>query len=367
MLLPIAIVTSFLVTFILIPVVIKVSRSVDLMDIPDRRKVHQISTPSMGGLGVFIGWVVAILISVSIFELVNLKFLLSGVFLIFILGLRDDISSLQARHKLAFQILAAVLVVFFGGIRIASLLELVGVQTVPLLLDQGLSVFLIVGLTNAFNLIDGIDGLLGLIGILASAFLGWAYLVVDQQALAILSLTFCGSLIAFLFYNWYPSRIFMGDTGSLITGFFISVMFLNFIPLAKADLAFQYPILSAPVPLAISFMILPIYDTSRVVFIRLSKGISPFVPDRNHIHHAMLRLGLNHASASVTLVLVNIAIVTATILLATVFQEWMVVVCEFVTIFLFGLVVDQIGKRKQHLAKSGQMGDSTNLFVSKSA
>ncbi len=365
MIVPIAIVTAFLVTFILMPVVINVTKSVDLMDMPDRRKVHRINTPSMGGIAIYLGWLVAILITIPIFELAQYKFLLSGVLLIYILGFRDDISSLQARHKLSFQILAGILVVYFGGIYLTDLHGFLGISEIDEQWARPLTVFAIVALTNSFNLIDGIDGLAASVTILAGSVLAWMFLEMGQLSLAILSLSLCGAMIAFLFYNWFPSRIFMGDTGSMTTGFFISVLAILAVKGLSVAESISFP--SNYISFVLSLLILPIYDTLRVTIIRLSKGISPFVPDRNHIHHAVLRLGYSHAEATSILMAANLVLIGLSIISSFYLSEAGSILIMSSAIVLFGFSVDQLGKRQKFLAISGEIQTESNLTVSKSA
>lgn len=365
MIVPVAIITAFLVTFILMPVIINVTKSVDLMDMPDRRKVHRINTPSMGGIAIYIGWLVAILITIPIFELAQYKFLLSGVLLIYILGFRDDISSLQARHKLSFQILAGILVVYFGGIYVDNLHGFLGVSEIDEQWGRPLTVLAIVALTNSFNLIDGIDGLAASITILAGSVLAWMFLEMGQLSLAILSLSLCGAMIAFLFYNWFPSRIFMGDTGSMTSGFFISVLVILALKSLSATGSVSFP--ANYVSFVLSLLILPIYDTLRVTIIRVSKGISPFVPDRNHIHHAVLRLGYSHAQATSILIGVNLGLIGLSVLSSLYLSEAGSILIISSSVVLFGWSIDRLGKKQKFLAISGEIQTESNLSVSKSA
>lgn len=301
-----AIVSSFILTFIMLPVIIKVSTSIDLLDAPDRRKIHSISTPSLGGIAIFLGFVFATLIVIPFGQFIELKFFMAGTLIIFFLGVRDDISSLQARHKLFTQLFAAFLVVVLADIRLTGFYGMLGIYEMPSWFSIPFSVFVIVTLTNSFNLIDGIDGLAGSVGVFILSCLAWFFLQVDMVPYALLSLSLVGALIAFLYFNWSPSKVFMGDTGSMMVGFSITTLIIQFINSSQSFELASGVQLNAPIALAVALLIIPIYDTLRVFIIRFMKGTNPLDPDRNHLHHGLLRLGMNHAQATMTLLLFNI-------------------------------------------------------------
>jgi UDP-N-acetylmuramyl pentapeptide phosphotransferase/UDP-N-acetylglucosamine-1-phosphate transferase len=163
---------SFLLTILLLPVIIRFFLAINLLDIPEKRKVHMHGTPSMAGIAIFFSAMVTLLFIVPLVELAAHKYVIAGAVLTFLLGFRDDISSLQAKHKLAIQTLAAFLVVELSGLRFDSLYGLFGVYEIPYLVGSAISIFFIVSLSNAFNLIDGIDGLAGVVSVLVLVFLG---------------------------------------------------------------------------------------------------------------------------------------------------------------------------------------------------
>jgi UDP-GlcNAc:undecaprenyl-phosphate GlcNAc-1-phosphate transferase len=367
MLLFLAVTIAFLLTFILLPVIIKVSRSIDLLDIPDRRKIHSISTPSLGGIGIFIGFILSMLISISFAELAELKFFLAGIILIFILGIRDDVSSLQAKHKLAVQILSAVLVVYFAGIKLQGLYGILGIFDLPTGVAEVLTVFMIVALTNSFNLIDGIDGLAGALGVIILSVFGWIFLENGHMPLAVICLSVSGSLIAFLFFNWYPSKVFMGDTGSMLLGFITSVLAIIMVNHVTAAHIIGGVYLLSPVALAVAALIIPIYDTFRVFIIRLSKRRSPLAPDRNHIHHALLKLGMNHSRAALSLIIINITILIVSFLLNNSVGNGMLIFIQVAMAISFGAVIDVLGSRKKSLGITSKVKTPKTLYISKSA
>jgi UDP-N-acetylmuramyl pentapeptide phosphotransferase/UDP-N-acetylglucosamine-1-phosphate transferase len=198
-----------------------------------------------------------------------------------------------------------------------------GVYELPVTVSYILTIFTILVIINAYNLIDGIDGLAAGIGVIASFTFGIFLYMVENTVLATLSFALCGSLIAFLYYNLSNAKIFMGDTGSLIVGLILSILAINFIeaninnPKTSEELSeflqLHFNIsnisidLSKSAPaIAIGILIIPLFDTLRVFFFRIIRRTSPFRPDRNHIHHKIIALGLNHKKASFILYFVNI-------------------------------------------------------------
>ncbi|REE01625.1 MraY family glycosyltransferase [Marinoscillum furvescens] len=367
MYLTLSIIAAFLMTFILLPVIIKVSRSVDLLDIPDRRKVHQISTPSLGGVAIFIGFMMALLMAVPLAGLVEIKYFLFGLVVIFILGVRDDISSLLAKNKLLTQVFAAVLVVNFTDIKLTGFYGIFGIYEMPAWFHIPLSLFVIVGLTNSFNLIDGIDGLAGSVAVFILSVLGWSFLSIGESTYAVVCISAIGALLAFLFFNWHPSKVFMGDTGSLMLGFMISSLAIKFIN--SGTIVFDGVTLGgdATVGLAIALLILPIYDTSRVFAIRFRNGKNPLDPDRNHLHHGLLRLGLNHSKATLVLLIFNVIIFSSTLYLSNWMTNGPLLICALGVTVLLTLPFEILLLRKLRLAKSASVSGDMDVYMSKSA
>ncbi|MBV6647523.1 MAG: undecaprenyl/decaprenyl-phosphate alpha-N-acetylglucosaminyl 1-phosphate transferase [Cyclobacteriaceae bacterium] len=354
---------AFLVTFFLMPLIIRVFTAINLLDAPDRRKIHKTSTPSLGGIAIFTGIILSLFIVLPFSELANYKFLLAGMILLFILGVRDDISSLQARHKLVIQGLSAFLVVQYAGIRLEGLYGLFGVEELPMYLSIGLSIFIIMAMSNAFNLIDGIDGLAGSIGILASGFLGLWFYSSGHETLAIISLSITSAVLAFLFFNWYPSKIFMGDTGSIFIGFMLTVLLYSFINISSAGTGDGFVVISSPVAVATSLLIVPIYDTLRVFILRLLSGGHPFVPDKRHIHHVLLKQGFDHAQATLLLVALNLAIMVGTLALQE-FGNSLLLIGQLSMAIVFGITFDT---RLRFRIKNAKQISQREFTISKSA
>ena len=345
--------TSFLITFLIFPVFIKVFKKRNYLDTPGGRKIHTVQTPSMGGLPIFIGFSISLLIWMPFEELIEIKYVISALTIMFIIGFRDDLINLKAIQKLFGQIASILIVVAVCDVRLVSFYGLFGIHAIPTFLSYILSVFTIIVITNAFNLIDGIDGLAGSIGIISTLFFGiWFYLVGDD-AYAFLSFSLLGGLVAFLQFNWAPSKVFMGDTGSLMIGFFLSIIAIKFIDGNHAlpvDHQFRFDAYIGP---AIAVLIVPLYDTFRVFVKRLIRGKSPMHPDRTHLHHILLRLGCNHAQASGVLITVNVIFVLLALVLYS-FPDLIVLPVLIITAIALGTITEfifksMIDKRKEEL------------------
>lgn len=359
MTLTLAICASFLVTLTLMPVIIRLFKSIDLLDIPDKRKIHSISTPSLGGIAIFIGIGFSLLISATFIDLATQKYLLGGVLLIFLLGVRDDLSSLQARHKLVVQLFAAFLIVYFGDTKIEGLGGLFGIESFPWYFSEIFTVFVIIVMTNAFNLIDGIDGLAGSIGLIISLFFGVSFLYAGYSVEAGFSFAIAGGLFAFLLYNWHPSKVFMGDTGSMTLGFMLTALLINFLNIPNLTAA--YP---APIAMILALFLLPVYDTMRVFLIRLMSGKSPLIPDRNHIHHVLLKSGFNHGKATSILICYNVIIVAGVYFLQYLGNGWLILIMASITISI-GTILDK-KLMKREAARTASL-NSSEIKLTKSA
>lgn len=298
---------SFTVTFLAIPVIITVAERKKLFDIPDERKIHETPIPSLGGLGIFAGFVLACLISIQFQRSNEMQYFLAAAFVIFFLGLKDDILVISPIKKFIGQVLAAFLIIYKGGVQLSSMHGFMGIHELPESFSLLLTYFTVIVIINSFNLIDGIDGLAGSLGLMTSIIFGFYFLQNNMIGYAILAFSLAGSVAAFLIFNFQPAKVFMGDTGSLLIGLITSILAVKFIDAANAtDVA--YPLIASPA-LAFTILMIPLLDTLRVFGIRIFNRRSPFSPDRNHIHHMLLDRGLSHRTITLGLVAVNLLFV----------------------------------------------------------
>ena len=298
---------AFIITFLAIPVVLQVAEQKKLYDVPDERKVHTRLVASLGGVGIFGGFLLAALLSIPGYLNPEFQYFFAAALIIFFLGLRDDIMILSATKKFIGQIIAASILIHLGGIRLDSMHGLFGFDEVSEGVGLALSYLTIIVVINSFNLIDGIDGLAASLGILSTLVFGIYFFAIDNQAYALLSFSMAGSLVAFIIFNHHPAKIFMGDSGSLMVGLINSILVIKFINVASSPLV-TIPVTSA-VAVGFAILIVPLLDTLRVFSVRILKGRSPFTPDRNHVHHLLLDRGLSHSAVTFICVAINIGFI----------------------------------------------------------
>jgi UDP-GlcNAc:undecaprenyl-phosphate GlcNAc-1-phosphate transferase len=300
--------TAFLVCIFSIPSIIKVADMKHLYDEPDERKSHTKKIPTLGGLAMFAG----IMIAITLFsgtQFMERRFITCALIIIFFIGMKDDIIMIAPLKKMIGQIIAVSIVVILGKVRLTGFYGFLGIHEIHESFSIMLSVFTILVIMNGFNLIDGIDGLAASIGVVVSTFFGFWFFINGaeyQQEWALLSFVLTAVLLAFLYYNLTPAKIFMGDTGSLISGLIIGVLTIKFIDINPDATRLQFN--SVPI-VAFGILIVPLFDTLRVFTLRVLAGKSPLHPDQNHIHHRLLALGLSHLQSTSILVIANILII----------------------------------------------------------
>jgi UDP-GlcNAc:undecaprenyl-phosphate GlcNAc-1-phosphate transferase len=291
---------SMVITLSLIPVFTKLAVKAHAMDVPNERKVHPRPVPKSGGIAMAIGALVPVLFIGHDDPFVRAVVL--GAVIMTLMGLIDDFRDLGYGMKFAGQIAAALVVVFYGGIKIKSLGSLLpGDVLLPDWFAVPFTLLVIVGVSNAINLADGLDGLAG--GICLLGFICIAYLAYggEHRFIALLSVAMAGAIFAFLRYNTYPATLFMGDAGSQLMGFLA-------ITLALALTQNNGP-LSPVLPLVL--LGFPVLDTLTVMLERIGEGKSPFVADKKHFHHKLMGLGLYHTEAVFVIYVIQILLVTA--------------------------------------------------------
>ncbi|RFS22519.1 undecaprenyl/decaprenyl-phosphate alpha-N-acetylglucosaminyl 1-phosphate transferase [Chitinophaga silvatica] len=299
----IATVLSFVVTYFSIPILIKVAELKHLYDEPDERKTHKQRIPTLGGIGFFSGFIIASAICVPAVANSPFQYMMAAFFIIFMVGMKDDLVGLSPLKKLIGQLAASFAIIYLGNLQITSMYGVLGIHTLPPNVSLIFTYFTFIVVINAFNLIDGVDGHAGSIGLLVSAVLGAYFLHVGEVTYAVIGFAMAGGLASFLIYNISPARIFMGDTGSLLIGLVNAVLVLKFIEVAGNPAA-KMPIASTPA-VAFAILIVPLFDTLRVFAVRMLQGRSPFSADRNHIHHYLLDLRLNHRQTTLVSVAIN--------------------------------------------------------------
>lgn len=309
-----AYVTAFCLTYFIVPTIIRVAKARRFYDNPNERSSHVEPTPSLGGIGIFAGAICGIVLWVPVDQFGLLQYMLAAFVLIFLIGTLDDITPVTPVQKLFGQLLVSIILVYKSKIGLHSFYGLFGVEELGAPIAFTLSVVAITGIINAFNLIDGINGLAGSIGLLVSVFFGVWFFFTGDVALSVVAVSLAGGIVAFLRYN-FSGRIFMGDTGSLLIGTVAAILAFRFIETNYAQTTDTWFVFDSAPAVAFSVLLLPIFDTLRVFAARIVKGRSPFRPDKNHIHHLLLRTGLNHTHATLVLIGVNVAFIALTVAL----------------------------------------------------
>ncbi len=340
---------AFIICFFSIPVIIEVAKEKKLYDEPDERKVHKQVIPTLGGIGIFAGFILALLMGIPAAENPEFQYFIASLMLIFFMGLHDDIMNLSAAKKFIGQVISAGIIIRFGLVNIQNMQGFLGIYEIPTLASYALSLFTIIVVMNAFNLIDGIDGLAGSLGLISTVGLGIYFYLIGSISFAVMAFSLAATILAFLIFNFNPAKIFMGDTGSLIIGTVCAILVIKFIqvaPYATGALKIQ------PSPaLGFAFLMVPLFDTLRVFTIRIFKRRSPFSADRNHIHHFLLDLGFCHKT--ITFVMSGAAIFF--IVLAYLLKELDTTLSIFILLGFASLlttIVYQLRKKKILTARS---------------
>ncbi len=347
---------AFMITYISIPPLIEVARVKNLYDVPNGRTSHESITPTLGGIAIFSGFVISSMIFVNIAKIPYIQYIIAGSLVIFFVGLKDDITGLSPLKKFIGQIIAAGIIIDLGDIRLSSLHGFAGIGALNYVSSDFLSLFVIVAIINAFNLIDGIDGLSSGVGIIASLAFGiWFYLLGHLQ-LALLSMALTGGLLAFFRFNFFSVKykIFMGDIGSLLLGFILSIFAIKFNELNTLSKGTEYYMKAAPA-VSIGILIIPIFDTVRVMLIRMAKGNSPFKPDKRHVHHYLYELLGSHRKATAVLLSVNVFFIALSFLLRNLRISQLILILLVSASLLSFIPYYILRKRhRSHLEKSGE-------------
>ncbi len=267
---------TFLLSLFLTYMITKLSSRIGMLDIPNERSSHINPIPRGAGVGIFIAFI-------SVIFFFNFDFVkeypgfIVGVFIVFLVGVYDDNRGVKPKAKFIFIALATLCIFLFDNLKIDTLGTWYGHEiSLPWVFSLIVTLIAVIGFTNALNLIDGLDGLSGSVSIVIFSSFYYIGMVNNDSFILIVSSLMIAAIVAFLFFNWHPAKIFMGDSGSLVIGFVISVIAIKSI---------HYMSITAVLFLAA----IPIIDTLTVMIRRIQRGLSPFNPDKTHLHHKILR------------------------------------------------------------------------------
>lgn len=306
---------TWLFVYMLTPSIMLVALRRRLIDRPNKRKRHVKLVSNFGGLAIYC----AITLVTTVFHIShyfpNWDFIFAASFILFLTGLKDDVLPLTPKQKFAAQFLAAGIVVVCADVRLTDFHGFLGFHELNYWVSISFSIIGIVFVTNAYNLIDGLDGLCGSLTLTQSILFTLYFLHIGNYGLSMLSIAIAGSLLGFLHYNKPPARIFMGDTGSLMMGFFAAFLALavvNNTNLYVEDNSSAFYMGKEHLALATAIMIVPVFDAFRVFMTRIAHHRPPFSPDRRHIHHLLLDSGWNVKQIDASLIIYNVSIVALT-------------------------------------------------------
>ncbi len=361
---------SFLIALLLgvvmIPKILLISYRKRLFDLPDSRKVHAYPVPRLGGISFLPAIVIAFALMMGFRYIIGLPvenlplsrtlyeflFWVVGAMLLYLIGVQDDLIGVGYRRKFVIQILAALLLVFCGD-WIHSLGGLFGIYDLPVWIGMPLTVLLIVYITNAINLIDGVDGLASGLCCISLVMLAYMHIVVQQYVYAFLALATLGILIPFWCYNVFGNacrghKLFMGDTGSLTLGYILSflVIHLSFVRLDEEEHT------NPSLVIALTTLIVPLFDVVRVVICRIRNGKSPFMPDKNHFHHKLLRTGMRVRWVMVSILFTSLFFISLNLLLLPHFNVTFIFLLDVVLWIALHLYLDILIDRRKNVETS---------------
>jgi len=301
---------AFGMTFWMIPIIIEIIKKKNIMDDPNGRSSHTMQTPTLGGFVFFVVLMMSIFL-LKDYDTTAIGFhIIPGMTILFFVGLKDDLMVLDPKKKILAQLVAITFILMEPGLLPTHFHGFLGLAEVPLWLSIISAYFIVLCVINAYNLIDGIDGLAAMIGVVIFTFFSYIFYNLHMYYFSLLAVVCIGFLIGFLRYNLSnTNKIFMGDTGSMIVGFLIGIMSLRFLALDNSQLLSLQIKPSNIFLLSLVILFILFMDTIRVVTIRLINKKGAFSPDRNHIHHIIIDLGISHFKASTIISLYNVFVI----------------------------------------------------------
>lgn len=332
------------VTFVLTPVVKNFAIRIGAVDKPDARKVHHGLIPRLGGLAIYVGFMVSVIATIGFtYEMVGI--MLGATFLIAV-GIADDVYSLPPKVKLLGQIIAAAIPVVIFNINIEWIdVPRLGIIYLPEIISLPLTIFWIIGFVNTVNLIDGLDGLAAGIATIASIAIALLAFQMGQWVAAAAMVAMTGACLAFLQYNFNPAKIFMGDTGSMFLGYIISAVSVMGSMKTVATAVLIVPLLALTVPIT---------DTLLAIVRRKSSGVPIFSPDKNHLHHRLLAKGLNQKQVVLVMYALT-AFFSCTALIVIHLSLWIGIAIVAIALVLFILWARKLGVMQEIVPSPYQM------------
>lgn len=320
---------SFALGLLGMPIIIRIAKAKGFVVRPNKRMSHTGEVPNVGGLNICFSF----MLTYMLFEFNQMsqnQFFLIGLFAIMSVGFIDDVLVLTPMAKLFGETLAGLALIGFADLRITHLHGLFGITEIGIIPSYLISLLILIAIINAVNLIDGIDGLASGLGILYCLFFATYFGLVGDKSWSILGICMIGALAVFFIYNVFGHRekIFMGDSGSLLLGYLLTAFVFHFCEINAYHEVPEALHMNAAPAVAICVLTVPIFDTIRVSLTRLKQHRSPFLPDKNHIHHLLLRTGLNHIQTTCVLLTTSVVFIGLAILGRN-WNMWALLIADF--------------------------------------
>lgn len=340
---------SFFLIYRVTPIIVHVALRKRLSTPINARSSHKRIVPAFGGVGILAAMILSISFATNI-QHENLSvWMIVSIFLLFGIGFKDDLIAISPRTKFMGQLTAVALVIIHEALAVNDLHGFMGIHEVPVLVTLPIVLFFLLALINAFNLIDGIDGLAGSVAIIILSFLGFYFFSVNDLFFAYVCCGTIGALSAFLIYNMTKGKkkIFLGDCGSLIVGLFLGIACIRFITYPPIPSSSDIFLHENKIPVLLGLLIIPILDTTRVIIIRLKKGLSPFHADRNHLHHVIVDYLGTHIRATAFIALLNFTAATI-IIICSMYFSWIIsMLCVIAIYFIVLGIISVIHKQNK--------------------
>lgn len=350
---------TFSIGMFVTPSIAKLSKELHLYDLPDSRKVHSQPIPRLGGVAflptacISIAFTLVLLLRFGIDEsnlwqgttIQHFLAYLSGAMILYTIGLYDDIHGLNYKIKFIAQIIAAS-VLCISGLWIADFSYIFFINEIPFWIGMPLTIFVVVYITNAINLIDGIDGLASGLAIIALTVIATLNIIIKDTVWAMLCVAFIGVLVAFFYYNVMNNkkRIFMGDAGSLTLGYTLSFLILHF---WQREPVWNIHLHNVGI-IAISTIVIPMFDVVRVMMSRIRDHRNPFMPDKNHIHHKLMRTGLNGTMTMIVILLLSCLFIISNYYIASYMSQTLIIILDVALFCLMHTIINYFIAQKEH-------------------
>ena len=305
-------VLSLLGTLWIHPKILRIAILKNIVDNPDARKLQRNPVPVMGGMAVFFGIIIGICSSQAIFNCPNAFMLTTAMLIMLYIGTMDDIIDLSPKMRFIVEILIVAWLMYVNNSSINNFWGLWGVDSIPMWFSWPLTIFAAVGVINAINLIDGVNGLSSGFCFMASTLFAFVFYKSGNIVMTILAVSAAGAIVPFFIHNVFgnKTKMFIGDGGTLVIGTMMSMFIISILHNDTECAKFADEGMGL-IPLTLSILAIPIFDTLRVMSSRIIRGTSPFYPDKTHLHHLFIDLGFSHSGTTVSILSMNFLIVVA--------------------------------------------------------